>query len=531
MAPNCSGPDASGQRRRISADLILFIAMTSLTVSAESTGSIEGRVTDGVTGEAVSGVEVRFLDQHSYVHGAVTDSTGSYRLTGLNDGDYSGQFTKEGFSDTRLSQRVHVAGDGTARANVQIQPWGALRGRVVDEDGRPAAGVRVECACASDTITGENGDFAFHDVRPGSYTLVAKPEARIQVEDGERLGTVAIYYPSVTELQQAVRIPVRYGEDVAGIQIRLKSVPVRRVTGVVVNEAGKAVARATVRLMGRAGTARRLVMFSSGLDAIGPVAEPEVARVETRADGTFEFAAVEPGDWRLSAEAGVDDDMPLGGVASVTVTEKDAEEVQVRMVAPFGVAFTDDRRNVQGPVGTRYGGIPVLLSPMEGQPRVIVDPAKNVGKLNGVLPGRYTVVPQFVGGDFYISSVMWEGRDVAGQVVEFAAGAAPLELIYKSEVGIVRGRAERGEGSLVFLVPRNLGEFTIVRTALCGSDGVFQLDRIAPGDYQIVAFDHADERGVDWSALLSLIAPAASEVRLEAGATASAALSVNKWPW
>jgi hypothetical protein len=152
-------------RPRICTDLA-FIATAALTLSAESTGSIEGRVTNGVTGEAVGGVEVRFLDQHSFVYTAVTDSTGSYHLSRLSDGDYSGQFTKDGFSETRLDQRVHVAGDLTARANAQIQPWGELHGRVVGDDGKLAVGVRVECACASDgnTVTGENGDFAFHDV-------------------------------------------------------------------------------------------------------------------------------------------------------------------------------------------------------------------------------------------------------------------------------------------------------------------------------------------------------------------------------
>jgi hypothetical protein len=367
---------------------------------------------------------------------------------------------------------------------------------------------------------------------PGYYALVAKPDAVIRMADGERLGTVATYYPSVTELAQAVRIPVRYGEDIGGIQIRLRNVPVHRVAGVVLNEAGNAVAGATVKLMGQAGTARRPVIFSPGFSyAIGPVAEPEVSRVETRADGTFEFAAVEPGDWRLSAEAGVDDEMPLGGVAAVVVSEKDVEGVLVRIVPPFGIDFTEDRTNVQGPVSTTYGGIPVYLSPLEGQPKMFVSPAKNVNTTNGILPGRYAVVPQFVGGDFYISSVMWEGRDVAGQVVEFTANAAPLEMIYKSGVGIVRGKAENGEGALVILIPPDRGEFTGIRTARCGPDGSFQLDRVVPGDYRIVAFDRADERGVDWDALLATIGPIASKVQVEGGATASVALRANQWPF
>jgi hypothetical protein len=73
--------------------------ITSLTLCAQTTGSIEGRVTNSVTGEALAGVNVRFLDRHSYVYGTTTDSTGSYRLTGLSDGDYQPEFRKDGFSE------------------------------------------------------------------------------------------------------------------------------------------------------------------------------------------------------------------------------------------------------------------------------------------------------------------------------------------------------------------------------------------------------------------------------------------------
>lgn len=143
-------------------------------------GSIEGRVTNSVTAEPVGGVKVRFLRQ-GYVHETLTDSTGFYRLSGLEDGDYFGQFTKDRFSDSRTPD-AHVAGDVTARADGQIQPLGALRGRVVDEDGKPAQGVQVECNCSrdGDTITDANGEFVFQDLRPGSYSVVAKPEAKIR---------------------------------------------------------------------------------------------------------------------------------------------------------------------------------------------------------------------------------------------------------------------------------------------------------------------------------------------------------------
>jgi len=495
-------------------------------------GSIEGRVTNSVTGEAVGGVKARFLDRKSYVYESVTDSTGSYRLTGLGDNDYSGEFSKDGCSDTRMNERVHVSGDVPARADAQIQPWGSLRGRVVDEDGKPAPGVRVEGPGRDGAVTGEDGEFEFHELRPGSYTLVAKPEPKIRMEDGVRLGTVAIYYPSATEPAEAVRIPVRAGENVSGLEIRLKSVPVHRVAGIVLDEAGKPVAHATVKLMGPPGNARQPIIFSPGSSyTMGLVPEPEVARIESHEDGMFEFAAVEPGDWRLSAVMGVDDDMPLAGVGSALVSEKDVEDIQIRLAAPFPVEVTMDWGSAQAPARGGYGWRPVVLMPMEGQPSLNVDPAKNAGRINGIFPGRYRVTPMSTGPEVYASAAMREGRDVAGQAVEFAPGAAPLQVIYKSGLGKVRGTVEHGEGSMVMLVPHDGGETSTIGIVKCGAGGSFEINGVIPGDYHIVAFDHPDEGGVQWDDLLTRIVPIASNVRVESGSTASVDLRISKWPW
>jgi protocatechuate 3,4-dioxygenase beta subunit len=92
----------------------------------------------------VGGVSVRFLDRHSYVYRTTTDSTGSYRLTGLSDGDYRAELTKEGFSENNGDPFSHVAGFVPVRVDAQLKPWAALGGRVVDEDLKPVAGVRVE---------------------------------------------------------------------------------------------------------------------------------------------------------------------------------------------------------------------------------------------------------------------------------------------------------------------------------------------------------------------------------------------------
>ena len=64
-----------------------------------------------------------------------------------------------------------------------MKPWGALRGRVVDEDGKPAAKVRVEKepnppgSLEGDTVTDANGEFRFTTIKPGT---VPAPDRRQQ---------------------------------------------------------------------------------------------------------------------------------------------------------------------------------------------------------------------------------------------------------------------------------------------------------------------------------------------------------------
>jgi len=537
-------------------NMVVLATITSLTLCAQTGATIEGRVTNSVTGEAVGGVRVRFLDRHSYVYSTVTDSTGSFRLTGLSDGDYQGEFRKDGFSDSSGNPFSHISGFVPVRVDAQLKPWAVLRGRVVDEDLKPVAGVRVEKDPTPPGVldgvefTDANGEFVFQDLPPGSYTVVAKPEAKIRMQDGVRLGTVAIYYPSATEAAQAVRIPVRTGQNASGIEIRLKSVPVHRVAGVVLNEAGKPAAHATVKLMGRAGTTRQgistgMIMTGATVEAngfiratsrpeiftiIGPGPEPEVARVESHDDGAFEFAAVEPGDWRLSAEGGVADDLPLGGVASAPVSENDVEDIRIRLTPSFPVEVTWG--SAQDTVSAGRATMPLGLTPVEGQPRPIVgDPAKYVGKMNNVFPGRYRVMPGVIQAGSHVTSVMWGGRDVNGQVVELAPGAAPFQVILSSEFGKVRGTVEKGDGATVFLISRDPGEILSYRQVPCRAGGAFEFGDVAPGDYYLVAFDRTEIGILPAADLPGAIMPIASSVRVEAGSAESVDLRVNKWPW
>src|SRR5580704_11745066 len=104
---------------------ILAVTM-ALALYAQNAGTIEGRVTNSVTGEGVGGVKVRFLDNKSYAYDTVTDANGSFRLSGLSDGDYRGTFTKDGFMDDSRNlgnPTYHVSAGVAIRADTQLKPW------------------------------------------------------------------------------------------------------------------------------------------------------------------------------------------------------------------------------------------------------------------------------------------------------------------------------------------------------------------------------------------------------------------------
>jgi hypothetical protein len=323
--------------------------LTALSLHAQSTGTIEGRVTNSVTGQGVGGVKVRFLDRRSYVHDAVTDASGSYRVAGLDEGEYTAEFTRDGFSENSHNPFFHLAGD--LQKDAQLVPWSSLRGRILDEDRNPVAGVRVEIDLARDgsTSTNPQGEFEFTGLAPGAYTLVAKPPPKTFIREGERLGAVAVYYPSATERSQAVPILVRSGQDVSGIELRLMNVPVHRVAGIVLDPAGKPAPHATVKLLDAASMPRAQQGFSFVMGdrksmhrEIAPGSEPEVAQTESREDGTFELPAIESGDWRLSSVLHEYDDQPLAGVAAAFVSSKDVDGVRIQLSAPFAVGVSAD---------------------------------------------------------------------------------------------------------------------------------------------------------------------------------------------
>ncbi len=142
-------------------------------------GSITGLITDFNTDAALSNVNVYTLPATSYV---TTDSTGAYKIDNVEPGEYSITAAKRGYDSLSVSISV-IAGKNTfadfilqktdSTANLR---YGTIEGVTLDaESGTPITNVNLYSIPATVVlVSGNNGQFTFSNLDPGSYSIVAK---------------------------------------------------------------------------------------------------------------------------------------------------------------------------------------------------------------------------------------------------------------------------------------------------------------------------------------------------------------------
>ena len=289
----------------------------------------------------------------------------------MKPGDYTALAQKQGYSGTRPVQ-FHVNADGSPiRPRLELTPPATLRGRVLGIDGNPVrASVELGPGAKDKVSTDEDGYFTFERLTPGSYTLLGRPETAepVSTQEGSRTEVAPTYYPSTVDRIQAESIPVRAGAEQTGYEIRLQSAPVYRVSGVVLDPAGKPASDALVQLSN--GTTAGLSGFSNGHQVFSirssPFADvPDATQSTTTGDdGEFEFPSVPAGDWTLRAESdSVRDEVHqqdvIGfGSATISLGGRDLDDVRIQLVLPVdlsgSVERTDDAPPDSRPLGGSY---------------------------------------------------------------------------------------------------------------------------------------------------------------------------------
>jgi hypothetical protein len=189
----------------------MAIGFFLLTQASAQTGTVKGRVKEQ-DGKTLAGVLVRAISDKDKDLNRETrsDSKGDFEFTGLEPGDYSFTFEKQGYK-TFSTRKLELAAGETLKLSRVIElrreadPFAVIRGAVFYEPGftLPNATVTIERIDGGkkfkqETVSREGGEFAFR-VKPGKakYRISASSRgfqtASIEVDiENDELRNVAV---------------------------------------------------------------------------------------------------------------------------------------------------------------------------------------------------------------------------------------------------------------------------------------------------------------------------------------------------
>jgi hypothetical protein len=195
----------------------------------ETSSTISGFVTD-VDGAGVAGAQVELRGTYFPLAScAVTEADGSYVLTGVRAGVYTGVASKSGFPAVAPTDPSIVVPPDDTTVDFQFPQVYALDGVVLDGDGVPVDSIgvsasRVGGGGSASAFSDGDGAFDLRGLVAGSYV--------IRYEDGSGRGRYRTgYYGGENTWVETVAeaVPV----DVPGGPITLQVVPAPQVTGTI----------------------------------------------------------------------------------------------------------------------------------------------------------------------------------------------------------------------------------------------------------------------------------------------------------
>ncbi|WP_425841030.1 DHA2 family efflux MFS transporter permease subunit [Streptomyces fractus] len=159
-------------------NLVLADRPTEHDILLSGAGSLTGKVVGADDGLPVAHAVVMVTDPRGDVLASgVTDSSGSYVLGDIAEGDITISVTAEGFRPTAVAARA--AKSATVQPDIELRPGVRLQGQIrTKAELRPLSDARVTLLDAAGNVvgtstTGSDGAYAFGDLDAGEYSLVA----------------------------------------------------------------------------------------------------------------------------------------------------------------------------------------------------------------------------------------------------------------------------------------------------------------------------------------------------------------------
>jgi protocatechuate 3,4-dioxygenase beta subunit len=455
---------------------------------------------------------------------ATTDAQGGFEFTGLAAGSYSirvspGQYSSQYLSMAYGAKRPNGPGGMDQGQPIQLQDGqtlskiainlprgGVITGRVTDETSLPMARVQVYSVFFSrsnakgtrsgnSTQTDDLGQFRLYGLMAGEYAVVAEargntfvaPNAPPETEE-DKSGYVTTYYPGTADDSAAQRVRVSYGAETGGIEIRLVQGRLFRVTGMLKDSQGRAVARANGQLTRRNPGVNGYSSFGFSTDD----------------QGLFQMRNVPPGSYRLIVREtrNVSGSPPAPSepqeMASLPLTiESDLENLVV--TTSVGATIKGQIFFEQGPPPAMPNELRVTAqagNPEEGGMLPMPQP--------GIVTPQLTFTLQGLMGDYLlrtsaprqtVKSVVVNGEDVTDVPHEFKMNDR-VTITMTGRTATVEGTVTNAKGEPAALAPVMLfsedkvswrNNSVRLRRSTTDAQGLFRMMGLMPGRYYIVA--------------------------------------------
>jgi len=503
--------------------LVVFVAALFPSCWAQFMGSdagqqtlarhvLTGTVVNSLTGEPVPYALVQ-VEQGA----RLADQNGNFRFENLRSTLVSIQAHKPGFfAQNELGQArapmTATLSDRPSSVTIALVPEAVLTGHVENPEGEPLGGLPVRLRASQITNgrrilqqlgernTDEDGNFRIAELRPGTYYVEVGPNWRARPL-GEQQGLSgkfevipSEYYPGTREVSAATPLRLAPGQH-ASVEFAMNRVPAYHVSGIITGTSGS-----------HGG------LFFADLDGdrinMGIRFDPR--------SGRFSAFPVPAGSYRLRF-SGQDSEGQLFADVPIQITG-DTPELRIpvgrtlTIPVEYETEFTrqDSQPSMPGPwvySGPAVADVNALRRQMVyGQLRLVsrTPPYQQFGAMResadgpmvirGLEPGTYDVEVD-TNSDAYVASVTCGGLNLLTDPLVVAPGAnpEPIRVVLRDDGASLNGVVQAADGTQpgsVLMVAES--RQSLQRQIWVDASGKFQVQGIAPGAYEILAFDHLD---------------------------------------
>src|SRR4051812_45408901 len=240
---------------------VLILGSALLSPQAPPVGTVRGIVMSAGSNEPLPDVKI-FLpidgkpDAAATREDAVSDAGGNFVITNVPVGrlilraQLAGYFAPavDGVTPGALTIPVTVVADRSTDVRITMVRGGSITGRVLDRNGKPMQDITVQPLTSTyvqglltaqpfgvDRFTDDRGEYRLYNLAPGEYRVAATPRglafrASTGVGASQEM-TIRTLYPDAASLANALPVVVHSGDEIGGVDIRMKVANTFRISG------------------------------------------------------------------------------------------------------------------------------------------------------------------------------------------------------------------------------------------------------------------------------------------------------------